>query len=221
MTANKTALVLGATGGIGGEVARRLLQSGWTVHALQRDPGKLSDQQRDSGFVWHKGDAMVAEDVMVAANGVSVIVHAANPPGYRNWETLVLPMLDNTIAAARARSALIVLPGTVYNFGPDAFPILKEESPQNPVTRKGRIRAEMERRLAAAATAGTRVLIVRAGDYFGPRSTGNSWFSQLAKPGKPRHLDYISGPAQHRPPMGLFAGCGTNNGRAASEIRNA
>ncbi len=34
--------------------------------------------------------------------GVSLIVHAVNPPGYRNWGQLVLPMIDNTIAAAQA-----------------------------------------------------------------------------------------------------------------------
>jgi len=108
-----------------------------------------------------------------------------NPPGYCNWGQLVLPMLDNTIAAARATRARIVLPGAIYNYGPDAFPDLHETSPQNPITTKGRIRAEMERRLHAAAMAGVRVLIVRAGDFFGPRA-GNNWFSQaLVKPGKP------------------------------------
>jgi hypothetical protein len=43
----------------------------------------------------------------------------------------------------------------------------------------------MERRLHRAPVAGARVLIVRAGDFFGPRA-GNNWFSQgLVKPGKP------------------------------------
>ena len=57
-----------------------------------------------------------------AAAGASVIVHGANPPGYRNWKGLALPMLESTIAAARAAGARIVFPGTVYNFGPDALP---------------------------------------------------------------------------------------------------
>jgi nucleoside-diphosphate-sugar epimerase len=93
-------------------------------------------------------------------------------------------MLDNTIVAASAVGATIVLPGTIYNFGPDALPVLTEESPQHPVTRKGAIRVEMELRLLAASRNGIRVLIVRAGDFFGPRA-GNSWFSQgLVKPGK-------------------------------------
>jgi len=183
MTSSSSALVLGATGGIGGEVARQLRNGGWNVRALQRRaPRRI--EQRD-GMTWIRGDALHGHDVLGAANGCSVIVHAVNPPGYRRWSELVLPMLDNTIAAASAVGATIVLPGTVYNFGPDAFPRLTEESPQHPVTRKGAIRAEMERRLLAASSNGARVLIVRAGDFFGPQA-GNSWFSQgLVKPGKP------------------------------------
>jgi hypothetical protein len=69
---------------------------------------------------------------------LSVIVHAVNPPGYRNWGKLVLSMLDNTIAVAQANGARIVLPGTVYNFGPDVLPGLHEDSPQTPVTAKGK-----------------------------------------------------------------------------------
>jgi nucleoside-diphosphate-sugar epimerase len=185
MITAQTALVLGATGGIGSEVARRLLARGWTVRALHRDPAALSTSSRRSELIWHKGDAMSAVDVASAASGVSVIVHAVNPPGYRNWGRLVLPMLDNTIAAARTHHARIVLPGTVYNFGPDAFPVVQEGAPQNPTTAKGRIRAEMERRLRAAASSGVAVLIVRAGDFFGP-GAANNWFSQgLVKPGRP------------------------------------
>lgn len=182
MDGNRTALVLGATGGIGGAVARALVARGWQVKALNRDAPKASRTAPE--FQWIAGDAMKPADVLRAASGVSLIVHAVNPPGYRNWAELVLPMLDNTIAAARAVGARIVLPGTVYNFGPDSFPVLREDSPQHPVTRKGTIRVELERRLELAAEAGTPVIIVRAGDYFGPQAA-SSWFSQLVKPGKP------------------------------------
>lgn len=181
LTKTLTALVLGATGGIGGEVARTLLARGWTVRALHRNPAGAAGD----AITWIKGDAMIAADVKAAAMGADLIVHAVNPPGYRNWGALVLPMLDNSIAAARACGARILLPGTVYNFGPDAFAAPGETAPQNPHTRKGAIRAEMEARLQAASRDGVRALIVRAGDFFGPRS-GNNWFAQaLVKPGKP------------------------------------
>jgi uncharacterized protein YbjT (DUF2867 family) len=100
--AYRKALVLGATGGIGGEVARRLKANGWEIVALHRDAAKRAGAD---GFSWRQGDAMARTDVMVAAEGASLIVHAVNPPGYRDWGKLVLPMLDNTIAAASANGA--------------------------------------------------------------------------------------------------------------------
>jgi nucleoside-diphosphate-sugar epimerase len=178
------ALVLGATGGIGGEVARLLVARGWRVKALHRS------QKEGDGLEWITGDAMNREDVVRAAAGVQLIVHAVNPPGYRNWGSLVLPMVDNSIAAARASGARVLLPGTVYNYGPDALPHIHEDAPQRPLTRKGAIRVEMERRLKES---GLPVLIVRAGDFFGPKA-GNSWFAQgLVKPGVP--LKAISNPS--------------------------
>jgi len=176
---HKTALILGATGGIGGEVAASLMRAGWRVRAMHRDPQRLRDA---APLEWVQGDAMVAGDVAHSAAGAALIVHAVNPPGYRDWERLVLPMLDNTIAAARASNARILLPGTVYNYAPELRDIA-EDAPQQPRTRKGRIRVEMERRLQEAAKSGdAKVLIVRAGDFFGPRAA-NNWFSQgLVKP---------------------------------------
>lgn len=180
---SNTALVLGATGGIGGEVARQLIDAGWTVRALHR--GSEQPKKWQGGMTWLHGDAMNRDDVLTAAQGCAVIVHAVNPPGYRRWGELVLPMLNNTIAAAQAQGATIVLPGTVYNFGPNAFPTLREDSPQQPLTRKGAIRVEMERRLQLASSQGCKVIVVRAGDFFGPKP-GNSWFSQgMLKPGQP------------------------------------
>jgi len=176
-----TALVLGITGGVGGEVAGVLLQRGWRVRALHRNPAALLLPVGLRGRVEIvQGDAMQQRDVVAAATGATgatVIVHAVNPPKYNNWRGLALPMLENTIAAARASAARILFPGTIYNFGPDAFPVLTEASSQVPLTRKGRIRVAMEERLRAAAAQGVRSLIVRSGDYFGPRK-GNNWFSE-------------------------------------------
>ncbi|MGO6905805.1 NAD(P)H-binding protein, partial [Rhizobium ruizarguesonis] len=74
-----TALILGATGGIGGAVARKLLARGWRIRALNRDAAKVS--RNEPAFDWVQGDAMNAGDVLKAAEGVGLIVHAVNPPG--------------------------------------------------------------------------------------------------------------------------------------------
>ncbi|HEX4180338.1 MAG TPA: NAD-dependent epimerase/dehydratase family protein [Caulobacteraceae bacterium] len=195
-TTPKTALVIGATGGVGGSVARALLARGWHVRALNRHPDAAAKSAVGLANVeWIAGDAMKAADVIAAARGADLIVHGANPPGYRNWGGLVLPMLDSTIAAAKAGGARILFPGTVYNFGPDAGAVVDERSPQNPKTRKGAIRVEMERRLEAASHDGVRTVLVRAGDFFGPHTSGNSWFSNvLAQPGKPVRMMMYPGP---------------------------
>lgn len=193
-TSPPLALVLGATGGIGSEVARTLLARGWRVRALHRAPAAAAPQ---SGLPldWVQGNAMDPAAVTAAAAGARLIVHAVNPPGYRNWSGTVLPMIDSSIAAARATGARILLPGTIYNFGPDAFPLLREDAPQHPMTRKGRIRVALERRLEAASTEGVRSLIVRAGDFFGPH-TGNGWLAQgMITPGRPlRSIAYPGRP---------------------------
>lgn len=187
--ATKTVLVLGATGGIGGEMARKLFARGWQVRALTRSgPTGLR-----AGIEWVRGDAMDGPSVRHAAEGVSVIVHAVNPPRYRHWDKLVVPMMANTLAAAQAAGrARVLLPGTVYNYGPDVFPLIGEDAPQAPLTRKGRIRVALEWQMEQAAARGAcRALIVRAGDYFGPRAA-NNWFSQvLVKAGQaPRAIQY-------------------------------
>jgi nucleoside-diphosphate-sugar epimerase len=180
MTA-RTALVLGATGGVGGAVARRLAAEGWAVRALHRDPGRV--RRDEDGLDWVRGDAMAAADVVAAATKAALIVHAVNPPGYRDWDRLVLPMLEASIAAARDSGARLILPGNVYVYGREAGPNPGADAPQTPRTAKGRIRIAMEDRLRES---GVRSLIVRAGDFFGPRTTANSWFSAaLVRPGKP------------------------------------
>jgi len=191
----KTALIIGATGGVGSEIARALSRRGFQVRALRRDPEQAKARMASLGAIdWVKGDAMNAADVLAASVGVSLVVHAANPPGYRNWKGLALPMLENSIAAARAAGARLVFPGTVYNFGPETFPRVAESAPQRPKTRKGAIRVAMEQRLSQAAREGVPVLIVRAGDFFGAAGQ-NNWFSQaLVTPGKP--LRWVSYPGK-------------------------
>jgi nucleoside-diphosphate-sugar epimerase len=173
---NQTALVVGVTGSIGTEVTAALLRRGWQVRALHRNPAAVVSTL-PTAINWIKGDAMHLNDVVEAARGATLIVHAANPPKYRNWRGLALPMLDNTIAAAKASGARILLPATIYNFGSDAPRKLKENSPQNPATRKGKVRVEMELKLQKASLYGVRSIVVRAGDFFGP-GAGNSWLTQ-------------------------------------------
>lgn len=87
----------------------------------------------------------------------------------------------SSIAAARATGARILLPGNVYNFDPGSDPVVTETTPERPVSRKGELRVAMERRLRESDV---KALIVRAGDFYGPGASANSWFGQMVKPGR-------------------------------------
>jgi len=184
MKSNKTALVLGATGGIGRGVAAALLRHGWQVCGMARNTS-TARKGGPAQIKWIEGNAMERADVIRAAEGVSIIVHAVNPPNYMNWDRLVLPMIDNTIKAARSVGGVrIVLPGTIYNFDPATTPVITSDSIQRPSTRKGKIRVALEERLEQAAPQ-VPSLILRAGDFFGP-GVRSSWFAQAMVPaGKP------------------------------------
>ena len=83
MSSNRTALVLGATGGIGGEAAAALLRHGWSVVAMARGLANGLERTADGALAraaWVVGDATNAADVRRAAEGVQAIVHAVNPP---------------------------------------------------------------------------------------------------------------------------------------------
>jgi nucleoside-diphosphate-sugar epimerase len=189
----KLALVIGATGGFGRAAAQALLADGWRVRALHRNPDRA---RAATGLAadWVPGDALQRDDVVRAAEGAAVIVHAANPPGYRNWAGLVMPMMESSIAAATAHGARILLPGNVYNYGPDARGEIAEDAPQHPLTRKGKIRVEMERRLRQAGQDGAKSLVLRAGDFFGPGVSSSFLAQGMIQAGKPVRAVTYPGP---------------------------
>lgn len=194
-TTDRTALIIGATGSFGAHAAAALIRHGWSVRALARDPATARVKAGERMPIdWVKGDVMLPVDVIAAAGGADVIVHAANPPGYKNWRGLAIPMLDAAIAAAEAHGARLVLPGNVYNYAPGAGAHIDETASQAPATRKGKVRVEMEERLRASTRRGGRALVLRAGDFFGPAAPNSSlqWLT-TRKGGRVRGV-YASGP---------------------------
>ena len=78
------------------------------------------------------------------------------------------------IAAAEANGATLLFPGSVWNYGRGMPPVLDENTPMQPTTRKGRMRVEIEQRIREACDRGMRAIVLRAGDFFG--AGRGSWF---------------------------------------------
>jgi nucleoside-diphosphate-sugar epimerase len=193
--AARTALIIGATGSFGAHAAQALFKHGWRIRALARNPQAAAKAAGPRTPIdWARGDALNPSEVLAAAQGVQLIVHAANPRNYHDWQGLVLPMLESSIAAAKATGARLVLPGNVYNFAPDAGSAIAEDAPQTPATRKGALRVQAEARLSAAAAEGVKVLILRAGDFFGPAAPNSALSWLLTRRGDRLTGVYVPGP---------------------------
>ncbi|MCJ8323938.1 MAG: NAD(P)H-binding protein [Rhizobiales bacterium] len=177
----KKALILGATGNFGKAQARALLQDGYHLNLLMRNPDKFTDKL----MLGHKnvtiftGDALNMDDLLMAGQDCQVIVHGVNMP-YDKWADLMPKVSQNIMQAAKTLNATILFAGNIYNFSPADGPLYDEQSPQQPITKKGAFRKQLEQDMAHfAQTQGVQIIVLRAGDYLGPDSSDSSMFKYL------------------------------------------
>ncbi len=161
-------LVTGATGGIGYSVVNELLERGHAARILVRNRNKANRLFKENPLLSIvEGDVKNSGALKEAARGTRVLFHGVNYP-YNMWEKNMEEVTGNIIEAAAASRATILFPGNVYNFGIPDMPI-KEDTPPNPIARKGEIRVGLEKMLQEAAVQDRcRVIIVRAADFWGP-----------------------------------------------------
>ena len=101
-----------------------------------------------------------------ACEGAETVTFAA-APAYTLWTQDFPALQDAAIHAAAGADAVLVSVENLYGYGRAG--VMREDDPLAATTRKGRVRAQMTRRLLAAHDAGeVRAVIVRASDLFGP-----------------------------------------------------
>jgi nucleoside-diphosphate-sugar epimerase len=157
--------VLFGAGQVGQPLARLLLQAGKQVRIAKRSPGGAPP-----GAEVMPGDATDPAFCAQAAQGAATVYHCMNPPyDARIWAELVPRYMENLIAAAGRAGARLVVLDSVYMLGrPDGRP-LDEDTPANPCSRKGEIRARAAARLFEAHRRGdVRAATGRASDFYGP-----------------------------------------------------
>lgn len=165
----KTVVVLGAAGRIGKAAAQAFLDAGYHVRVATRDGRAVLPGTEPA-----KADAMSVEQLRAAFTGADVIFNGLNPL-YPEWKTVAMPMARNIMGAMRGSGALHLFPGNVYVYGTPMPQVLREDTPQNPTTVKGKIRLDMEALFRREAEEhGARTIVLRAGDFFGAGS--GSWF---------------------------------------------
>ncbi|MGA8048700.1 MAG: NAD-dependent epimerase/dehydratase family protein [Burkholderiales bacterium] len=160
-------VVFGA-GQVGTPLAAKLLEEGRRVRVVRRKLGTV-----EPGVELMLGDALDPGFCAHACEGAEVVYHCMNPAyDAATWAEVVPRTMENLIAAAGRAGARLVVLDNLYMLGRTGGRPMNEDTPMNPCSRKGEIRARAAERLLEAHKKGeVRAVAGRASDYFGPRGT--------------------------------------------------
>ncbi|HQA68934.1 MAG TPA: SDR family NAD(P)-dependent oxidoreductase [Aggregatilineales bacterium] len=195
--AGKRVLVTGATGFIGGHLARRLHNDGAHVLALERRPGS-ADGLRAAGIEVVRGDITDRQRMAeIVAQGVEVVMHIAAWLGRGDvknaYPVNVTATRDLAEVSAAAGVERFVFTSSISVYGIRGGRDVDETTPLklfNYPYGDTKIQAEAALRQVAAET-GLKAVIVRPGMVYGPGSP--TWTARLARWAKKGRMPLLSG----------------------------
>jgi nucleoside-diphosphate-sugar epimerase len=160
--------VIFGAGQVGTPLAQVLAAAGCRVRVVRRSSAKATE-----AVEYIAGDAADMQFCKTAAAGAAAVYHCMNPAySVREWERLVPRYMENLIAAAGGAGARLIVLDNLYMLGRTGGQPMDEDTPMNPVSRKGEIRARAAQRLFDAHSRGeVRAVTARASDFYGPGGT--------------------------------------------------
>jgi nucleoside-diphosphate-sugar epimerase len=157
--------VVFGTGPLGQWTARELVRLGKTVRMVNRS-GQLANAP--AGVEVVVGDAYDTAKNIAVTKGAAAIYQCAQPH-YYEWPEKFPPLQRAILEAAARNGAKFIVGDNLYMYGDPQGQPLREDSPIQPHTRKGKTRAAMAKEVLDAHKAGKiRAAIGRASDFFGP-----------------------------------------------------
>lgn len=158
-------VVFGA-GQVGITLAEALLGAGKRVRIVKRSASVFP-----AGIELKLGDVTDSQFCHQACVGATVVYHCMNPEyAAKVWEIMLPRYMENLIAAAGAVGARLVVLDNLYMLGKTDGKAMNEDSPINPCSKKGEIRARVADRLFEAhRQGGVQAITGRAADFYGPR----------------------------------------------------
>ena len=162
--------ILGAGGNIGGELARHLTTYTPYVRLVARHPKSVN---ATDGLM--PADLLDASQVDRAVAGSDVVyVTVGFPYSTKVWQQSWPPFIRNVVAACQKHNAKLVFFDNMYMYDRSAIGHMTEESPINPPSEKGEVRAEIADLIMSEVKKGTlTALIARSADFYGPGGTNS------------------------------------------------
>ena len=157
--------ILGSGGTIGNELANELKKIGKSIRLVSRHPQKINE---DDELV--KIDLLKTAEVDQAVKGSDVVYLTVGVP-YQTavWKQQWPKIVANVIIACKKHQAKLVFFDNVYMYDAQFLGDMTEETPVNPISEKGKVRAQIAQMIMDEVEKGAlTALIARAADFYGP-----------------------------------------------------
>lgn len=157
--------ILGSGGAIGNELAKALIEYTDEIRLVSRHPQKINDSDE-----LMPADLLDPEQMHKAVQGSSVVyVTVGFPYSYKVWKKNWPKLIDNVISACKEHQSRLVFFDNIYMYDPDYLDGMTEDTPINPPSKKGKIRAEIAAKILNEFQKGElTALIARSADFYGP-----------------------------------------------------
>lgn len=172
-------VILGGGGAIGTALAKELKTYTGHIRIVSRTPEKVNEDDETT-----TADLLNATAVNNAIAGGSVVYLVAGLP-YKLpvWQQQWPAVMKNVINACKQHRAKLVFFDNVYLYDKKAVGHLTEESPINPPSQKGKVRAAIAQQLMDEVRSGNlTAMIVRAADFYGPGISNSVLQETVYKP---------------------------------------
>lgn len=186
--------ILGAGGPIANALTRELIANNQTVRLVSRKPVHTNSPREN----WIKADLLKQEELFDAAKGSRVIYLCAGLVyNAKIWQEQWPIIIQNVISLCKHTGARLIFFDNVYMYGLVSGP-MTEQTPNHPISLKGKVRAKVAEQLMAESMAGNiNVTIARAADFYGADSM-NSFFDMMVldKFAKKSRAQWIGNPGK-------------------------
>lgn len=168
--------ILGAGGGAGTEITRELSNYIKEIRVVSRNPKKVNETDQ-----LMPADLTDPKQLDKAVKGSEVVyVTIGFPYNIKVWRELWPKFMRNLIDTCSKYKTKIVFVDNVYMYDPKYLNNMTEETPINPVSEKGKVRAEVARMLMDAVEENkVKAIIARAPDFYGPGVKGSMLYQSV------------------------------------------
>ncbi len=158
--------ILGANGVIANNLVKALPTYTNQIRLVSRNPKKINPTDQTLS-----ADLLNAEQTDKAVAGSKIAYLTAGLPySTKVWSEQWPVVMNNVIAACKKHNTKLVFFSNVYPYG-KVTGWFNEETPFNPCSKKGEVRAKIERTLLGEIKNGNlQAMIVRGADFYGPNT---------------------------------------------------